>query len=170
MGFKNEEGTTVGIDESSVTTTTTYKAQLYKSGPSDGWTTITLPVPITKGKYEIDLEVIASLHSHIMLGFAKDGVNLKNGHAGQVASSWSYFFANGMKYTEGNAVPWGPRISAGDHFTMKFSFEAPTVLLYKNGAPFGTMADIPFQNTDLRFCVSLHHIGDYCGISVSVTV
>ncbi len=60
QGFVEEEGTTVGVLDSKSQTAMTLSAKLFKSG-GNGWTTNTLPINLTKGRYSIEVEVLETV-------------------------------------------------------------------------------------------------------------
>lgn len=51
--FAAETGTTIGV----VKPTITHKAKFFKTGTANGWSTSTFPIPLTRAKYKVELEV-----------------------------------------------------------------------------------------------------------------
>jgi len=164
--FVDEADSTAAVDK----VDTTYRATVHKLGPTGGWTTNQFPILLTQGKYKIELEILNSPSNYIMIGFAQQNLDLKAKHVGGVADSWSYYCSNGTKYIAGGATPFGPTATKGDKITLKFSFEKPTVMFYKNGTLFGKLPDIPFRSNTIKLCVSVYSPGDVARISMNVRV
>eukprot|EP00026_Physarum_polycephalum_P010361 Phypoly_transcript_10522.p2 GENE.Phypoly_transcript_10522~~Phypoly_transcript_10522.p2 ORF type:complete len:168 (+),score=15.90 Phypoly_transcript_10522:579-1082(+) len=165
QGFANEAGNTLCVEER----TTTYQAHIYKAGAGDGWSSSQLPINLTKATYQFDVELTASSTGHVMIGFAPEGTNLLTTYVGSVANTWSYHCHNGYQYTSGAASGFGPSTRTGDKVTMKFSFEDTRVKVFKNDALMGYINDIPFQNNNIRFFVSLHHPGEHVKARVVIS-
>ena len=77
-----------------------------------------------------------------MIGFAATGTNLLVSHVGAVANSWSYYCANGNKYISGAASAFASNARTGDKIIMKFSFDSPTVKVFKNTVLVGYISGI----------------------------
>eukprot|EP00026_Physarum_polycephalum_P014748 Phypoly_transcript_15296.p1 GENE.Phypoly_transcript_15296~~Phypoly_transcript_15296.p1 ORF type:complete len:182 (+),score=33.97 Phypoly_transcript_15296:60-605(+) len=143
-GFAQEAGNTVGVEKSVIS----YSADIHKLGNANGWTSSQLPLNLTKGKYKIELDIVGSPSNNIMIEFAKEGTNLLANHTGAVANSWGYYCANGNKYVVGTASVCGQSAKAGEKITLKFSFDNPTVRVFKNNALVGYMDSI--QNKEKK--------------------
>lgn len=77
-----------------------------------------------------------------MLGFAQQGTNLTADYVGHVANSWGYYCSNGQKHIAGANSAFGPTARTGDKIIMKFSFDNPTVRVFKNTYLIGYLPDI----------------------------
>jgi len=155
----------VAIEKS--TTFVCYQTHMWKIGTGNGWTTSTLPLNLTRGKYKMEVDIIDSPTGSIMVGFSKEGLDLRTKYVGQVENSWSYS-VDGKKFTNGGYEGFGPTAKKGDKITIKFNYDSPIVRIYKNRGLFGYFHDIPFQNNDIRFCVSLRDICDHVKVCVTV--
>jgi len=95
------EGDTIGVENSkwSNVSKSTYEVDLYKMGASAAkWSTTKLPHLLKTNQFQLDVELVSTSASHIMIGFIEAGVNLAEGiHLGQGASGWSYYCANGNR-------------------------------------------------------------------------
>lgn len=85
-----------------------------------------------------------------MIGFAREGSNLKTAHVGSVANSWSYYSNNGQKYISGANTPFGPPAKKGDTITLKLNTGTNIVKFYKNNILFGSMGGI-LHNNNISF-------------------
>jgi len=162
--FANETGNTVGVEKASVN----YEARFYKLGAAAGFTSSQLPINLTRGKYKIELEVKESATGYVCIGFAQAGTNLLANYVGAVANSWCYYGQNGQKYIAGAASAFGPNVRSGDKITMKFSFDSPSVRVFKNAGLIGYLNDIPFQNNNIRVFVTMYQPGENVIVRVRV--
>jgi hypothetical protein len=99
----------------------------------------------SKGKWYWEVKVGAEVPAGLMVGIAKEGININSAFLGEDAFGYAYF-VTGNKYNNGNQGAYGDAMTNGDIISVAYDADNGTIWFARNGTWQNSATQIEIEN------------------------
>ena len=122
-----------------------------KAVPSSGWNPVYATIPLSLGKWYIEVLVTQVSGNEVVIGLNPDNFSNTSDTAHSNSGSGVWYQSNGLKWISGSSSSYGATYDDGDIISVLINMDDSEVTFYKNDASQGTIS----FNTNLTAASSI---------------